>query len=292
MPINFLNTPKRSRKPRNIGLTSLIDNGVPTRHFSDVIESSPDLIDVVKFGWCTGIVTQDLEKKIQCLLDHHVEYYFGGTLFEKALSQNKLEDFYRFLKEYDCKIVEISDGTLSIPMEEKAKHIADFASEFHVISEVGKKDINEADNMPVSAWVEEILSDFAAGAEKVILEARESGMSGICDSSGNLRAGLVSGISDSKFRITDAIWEAPTKKLQTTLISTFGPNVNLGNIAFDDVIGLETLRLGVRSDTFHLYDENGEDYALAKTGRLKFTHPDLRKTQGFLAHRINDRRRS
>ena len=94
MSINFLNTPKRSRKPRNIGLTSLIDNGVPTSHFKDVIQSSPDLIDVVKFGWCTGLVTPDLEKKIQCLLDHHVEYYFGGTLFEKALSQNKLEDFY------------------------------------------------------------------------------------------------------------------------------------------------------------------------------------------------------
>ncbi len=285
MPINFLNTPARSRKPRNTGITSLIDNGVPTRYFKDVIASSPELVDVVKFGWCTAIVTADIEEKIQCLRDHQVEYYFGGTLFEKALSQNKLDDFYRFLKEYDCKIVEVSDGTLSIPMAEKAKHIADFAHEFHVISEVGKKDINEADNMPVSAWIEEILSDLAAGAEKVILESRESGMSGICDANGNLRAGLVTGITDSKFRITDAIWEAPNKKLQTILLSTFGPNVNLGNIAFGDVIALETLRLGVRSDTFHLYDESGEDYALAKTGRLKFSHPDLRKTQGFLAQR-------
>jgi len=292
MSNNFLNTPKRSRKPRNFGLTSLIDNGVPTRYFTDVIESSPDLIDVVKFGWCTAIVTPDLEKKIQCLLDNHVEYYFGGTLFEKALSQNKLEDFYRFVKQYDCKIVEISGGTLTIPMAEKARHIADFASEFHVISEVGKKDIHEADNMPVSAWIEEILSDLAAGAEKVILESRESGMSGICDANGNLRAGLVDGITGSRFRITDAIWEAPTKKLQTTLISTIGPNVNLGNIAFGDVIALETLRLGVRSDTFHLFDETGEDYALAKTGRLKFTHPDMRKTQGFLAHRLHERRKS
>jgi phosphosulfolactate synthase len=292
MPINFLNTPARSQKPRNIGLTSLIDNGVPTKYFTDVIASSPELIDVVKFGWCTALVTADLEKKIQCLLDHHVEYYFGGTLFEKALSQNKLDDFYRFLKQYDCKIVEISDGTLTIPMAEKAKHIADFACEFHVISEVGKKDINEADNMPVSAWVGEILNDLAAGAEKVILESRESGMSGICDASGNLRAGLVSGISESKFRITDAIWEAPTKKLQATLISTFGPNVNLGNIAFGDVIALETLRLGVRSDTFHLYDTSGEDYALAKTGRLKFAHPDMRKTQGFLAQRMTSKRQA
>lgn len=284
-PENFLNTPARSRKPRTVGITSLIDNGVPTRQFIDVISSTPELIDVVKFGWCTAMVTKDLDQKIQCLLDHHIEFYFGGTLFEKALSQNKLSEFRAFVKKHHCGIVEISDGTLTIPMKEKARHIADFAKEFHVLSEVGKKDIHEADNMPVSRWVDEILSDLEAGAEKVILESRESGMSGICDASGNLRAGLVDGISSSRFRMSDSIWEAPTKKLQTTLISTFGPNVNLGNIAFGDVIALETLRLGVRSDTFHLYDEHGEDYALAKTGRVKFTHPDMRKTQGFLVHR-------
>jgi phosphosulfolactate synthase len=285
MPSNFLSLPQRSSKPRSTGITSLIDNGVPTRYFMDVIESTPALIDVVKFGWCTSIVTPDLEKKIEYLTNNDIAFYFGGTLFEKSLSQGNLDGFYDFLKQFKCHIVEISDGTLSIPMREKAKHIASFAREFHVLSEVGKKDINEADNMPVSLWVEAILSDLEAGAEKVILESRESGMSGICDVNGNLRAGLVSSISRSKFRASDAIWEAPNKKLQTSLISTFGPNVNLGNIQFGDVIGLETLRLGARSDTFHLYDFTGSDYALAKTGRMTFAPPDSRTAAGFLSNR-------
>jgi phosphosulfolactate synthase len=285
MVTNFLNTPKRARKPRDIGVTSLIDNGVPTRYFEDVIESTPELVDVVKFGWCTAMVTDDLGRKIECLKKHNVAYYFGGTLFEKALSQKKLDAFYQFVKQHDCQIVEISDGTLDIAMAEKARHIKDFAREFHVISEVGKKDIDKADNMPVSAWIEAILNDLYAGAEKVILESRESGMSGICDASGNLRAGLVQSIGSSRFRITDAIWEAPTKKLQTTLISTFGPNVNLGNIAFSNVIALETLRLGIRSDTFHLYDTTGEDFAVAIEGRAPFRKPDNRRTAGFLADR-------
>lgn len=285
MPSNFLSLPQRSSKPRNTGITSLIDNGVPTRYFVDVIESTPALIDVVKFGWCTSIVTPDLERKIECLVANDIAYYFGGTLFEKALSQGNLDGFYEFLKQFNCHIVEISDGTLAIPMREKAKHIASFAKEFHVLSEVGKKDIDEADNMPVSVWVDEILSDLEAGAEKVILESRESGMSGICDAQGNLRPGLVSSIGHSKFRASDAIWEAPTKKLQTSLISTFGPNVNLGNIAFSDVIALETLRLGARSDTFHLYDITGSDYAFAKTGRMTFAPPDNRRAPGFLANR-------
>lgn len=251
---NFLDTPKRSAKPRDFGLTCLIDNGVPTRYFMDVVESNAHLIDVVKFGWCTALVTLDLEKKIQCLIENGVKYYFGGTLFEKALAQKKLDAFYRFLKRYDCQIVEVSNGTLPISVKDKARHIADFAKEFYVLSEVGKKDIDEADHMPISQWLAEIHSDLEAGAKRVILEARESGHSGICNSRGELREDLVESISNARFRATDAIWEAPTKSLQTSLVSTFGPNVNLGNIAFSDVIGLETLRLGLRSDTFSLYD--------------------------------------
>ena len=251
---NFLDTPKRIPKPRDFGLTALIDNGVPTRYFTDVVESDADLIDVVKFGWCTAMVTSELEKKIQCLVDNNVMFYFGGTLFEKALAQGKLDAFYRFLKHYKCEIVEISNGTLPLSAKEKARHIADFADEFYVLSEVGKKDIDEADDMPISQWIAEIHSDLAAGAKRVILEARESGKSGICDAQGRLRTDLVESISNARFNSSDAIWEAPTKALQAKLIAALGPNVNLGNIAFGDVIGLETLRLGIRSDTFNLYD--------------------------------------
>ena len=280
---NFLNTPLRSVKPRNHGVTSLIDNGVPTLQFIDAIESAAEYIDIVKFGWCTAIVTKDLERKIECLLSNNIEYYFGGTLFEKALSQNKLDHFYYFLKQYNCRIMEVSDGTLDIPIDEKARHISDFAREFHVLSEVGKKDIDEADHMSVSRWIDEIMSDLSAGAIKVILESRESGMSGICDSHGNLREDLVAGISNANFRISDAIWEAPNKKLQTNLIEFFGPNVNLANIHFDDVIGLETLRMGLRSDTFHLYNTEGTDFAKDLPGRPPLE--DRRHIPGFIANR-------
>jgi len=290
MPINFLNTPKRSEKPRNYGITSLIDNGVPTQYFIDVIESDAHLIDLVKFGWCTGLITKDLEKKIECLVKNNVEYYFGGTLFEKALSQNKMDEFYKFLKQYNCKIMEVSDGTLTIPGKEKAKHISAFAKEFYVLSEVGKKDIEEADHMPISRWIDEIHNDLAAGAKKVILESRESGKSGICDAQGNLRTDLVSSISKSRFRASDAIWEAPNKMLQTSLISSIGPNVNLANIAFGDVIGLETLRLGVRSDTFHLFNDAGSDYAVPQANRASFDHPDRRASSGLLSDRNKERR--
>lgn len=284
----FLNTPYRSSKPRSHGVTSLIDNGTSTRHFIDTIESYADLIDIVKFGWCTSVVTKDLKKKIDCLVSNRIEYYFGGTLFEKALSQNKLDEFHKFLRKYNCQIMEVSNGTLDISMEDKAKYISRYSESFHVISEVGKKDIDEADHMPVSRWIEEILSDLNAGAIKVILEARESGMSGICDSHGNLRADLLEGISHSSFRMSDAIWEAPNKQLQTSLISTFGPNVNLANIHFEDVIGLETLRLGLRSDTFNLYNAEGTDFAKIVPGRTSLIDQEHRKPFGFITERKSD----
>lgn len=282
---NFLDTPDRTQKPRNAGITSLIDNGVPTKYFKDAIESDAPLIDIVKFGWCTAIVTKDLEEKIDCLVKHNVEYYFGGTLFEKALSQNKLDGFYKMLKQYDCKLMEISDGTLSISRTDKTRHISEFAKEFCVLSEVGKKDIEEADNMPISRWIDEIHCDLAAGATKVILESRESGKSGICDANGNLRPDLVSSITKSRFRAADALWEAPNKMLQASLISSIGPNVNLGNIAFGDVVALETLRLGIRSDTFHLYRPAGSDSA-GRGDRASFTLPDRRSENGLITQRM------
>ncbi len=290
MTNNFLDTPKRSAKPRDHGLNSLIDNGVPTRYFIDVIESDAELIDFVKFGWCTGLVTKDLEKKIECLVKNNVDYYFGGTLFEKALSQNKLDAFHKFLHNFNCQFMEVSDGTLTISSSDKAKHIADFAKEFCVFSEVGKKDITEADNMPISRWIDEIHNDLAAGASKVILESRESGKSGICDANGNLRPDLVSSITKSRFRAADALWEAPNKMLQTSLISTIGPNVNLANIAFGDVVGLETLRLGIRSDTFDLYSASGSRFASLQDGRAPFDHPDRRGASGLLTDRVRQAR--
>ena len=290
MTHNFLDTPKRSIKPRDFGINSMIDNGVPTKYFIDVVESDAALIDFVKFGWCTALVTADLEKKIECLVANNVNYYFGGTLFEKALSQNKLDAFYKFLKDFDCKYMEVSDGTLTISSKDKAKHIGNFAKDFVVLSEVGKKDIDEANNMPISRWIDEIHSDLAAGATKVILESRESGKSGICDANGNLRTDLVESITKSRFRAADALWEAPNKMLQTSLISSIGPNVNLANIAFGDIVGLETLRLGIRSDTFDLYNATGSRYAELHGDRAPFDHPDRRGSSGFVGDRVRQAR--
>lgn len=259
LPHNFLDTPQRHGKPRQAGWTALIDNGVPTHYFMDVVRSDADLIDVVKFGWCTALVSRDLELKIQCLLDHDIHFYFGGTLFEKALSQNRLDGYYRFLKRYRCEIVEISNGTLPLTMREKARHIADFAREFCVLSEVGKKDSQQAERMSPSQWIDEIQADLQAGAARVILEARESGKSGICDTQGRLRTDVLAAISSSGLDFERAIWEAPTKSIQTRLIQAFGANVNLANIPFGDVIGVETLRLGLRSDTFDLYESPRAD---------------------------------
>jgi phosphosulfolactate synthase len=267
MTSNFLVTPDRNSKPRAYGITSLIDDGAPLNYFRDVIESDAHLIDIVKFGWCTSLVSRNIDKKIECLIEHNVEYYFGGTLFEKALSQNQLEAFYNFLKHYNCKMMEVSDGTLTLSRADKSSHISSFSKEFIVLSEVGKKDIDEADHMPISQWIDEIQHDLAAGASKVILESRESGVSGICDAQGNLRADLVSSISNSRFRMADAIWEAPNKMLQTSLITSIGPNVNLANIPFGDVLALETLRLGLFADSFNLNDNINSNHDISVQDR-------------------------
>ncbi|OCA88136.1 phosphosulfolactate synthase [Bacillus sp. FJAT-27225] len=245
-----LELPVREMKPRSRGLTILIDNGIPEALFKDTIKSSAGFVDFVKFGWGTSVVTHSLEGKISCLIENEVDYFFGGTLFEKFLSQSKLDDYYSYCKKYNCKYIEISNGTLPISNKKKAAYIADFSKEFHVFSEVGSKDSSvEADS---SEWLEFILEDFEAGASKVITEARESGTSGICHASGEMRLDIIDEIIESGLALDKMIFEAPNKKMQTSFILLAGPNVNLANIPFSDAIALETLRLGLRSDTFFI----------------------------------------
>ncbi len=247
---SFIAVPERQSKPRTTGLTCLIDPGLATGRFADVIRSHHPYIDYVKFGWGTALVTAELEQKIECLRRYDVEFFFGGTLFEKALHQRRLDDYYVFLRRWECGNVEISNGTLEMTNREKARHIADFSREFRVFSEVGFKDNGRSENMYPAQWVEYILEDFNAGATKVITEAREGGSSGICRSSGELRIGLIEEIVESIPLLDELVFEAPTKALQSHFVKRLGPNVSLGNIAFTDVIALETLRLGIRSDTF------------------------------------------
>lgn len=248
--------PNRTVKPRHDGINLLIDNGYPTGYFKDVIESMSDKIDFVKFGWCTSLVSRNIEEKIEILKDNNINYFFGGTLFEKFLQQNKLEEFKSFLNKHNCQYIEISNGTIDISNTEKCKYIKDFSKEFKVLSEVGLKDSQKSEEMSPRKWIEYMLEDLEAGSFKVITESREGGNSGICRSSGELRIGLIEEIIDSSLNLSDIIFEAPNKKLQIHFVKKIGTNCNLGNIAFSDVIGLETLRLGLRSDTFFSFENN------------------------------------
>jgi phosphosulfolactate synthase len=254
MNASSLDLPERTVKPRERGLSVLIDTGLPTRYFQDVVESSSTYIDLVKFGWGTSVVSDNLEKKIACLKEHDVAFFFGGTLFEKYYQQRKVSAYYDYCKRFGCQYMEISNGTIDLPNADKAKVISDFAGEFKVISEVGYKDSEQSQLLAPSVWITYIREDLAAGAYKVQQEARESGTSGVCRPDGTLRYGLIEDILSSGIDSNDLIFEAPNKALQTTFIRRLGSHVNLGNIPFSDVIALETLRLGLRSDTLLVFD--------------------------------------
>lgn len=245
--------PERQLKPRQHGLTVLIDNGVPLNLFRDTIESASDYIDYVKFGWGTSVISPHLEAKIEHLQTSGIHFFFGGTLFEKYLSQHKLNEFREFCLRSRATHIEISNGTLPISNREKARYIRDFSDEFIVFSEVGHKDTDISGLQHSSEWLESIQEDLEAGAYKVITEARESGTSGLCDAKGELRLDILDEIIGSGISLHQIIFEAPNKKLQTAFIKLAGANVNLGNIPFTDPIALETLRLGLRSDTFYTF---------------------------------------
>ncbi|MFN2747424.1 MULTISPECIES: phosphosulfolactate synthase [Bacillus] len=249
-----LKLPERHFKPRTKGITILIDNGVPLNFFKDTVNGAADYIDFVKFGWGTSLITKYLEEKIDCLKQNDVQFFFGGTLFEKFLCQDKIEDYYRYCKTYGCQYVEISNGTIRLSNKEKASFISDFAKEFHVFSEVGSKDSAISNEQESSEWIDYILEDLEAGAEKVITETREGGTSGLCKSDGEMRSQLIEEILRSGIKPDDLIFEAPNKKMQTCFIEKIGPDVNMANIPFQDAIPLETLRLGLRSDTFYLFE--------------------------------------
>jgi len=229
---------------RDGGLTHVLDKGLGPRAWEDVLETSGAYIDIIKLGWGTAFVTAGLERKLEILREKPV--VIGGTFFEVVYAKGQLDDYKRWLGELGITHVEISDGTVEIPRERKLELIEDFARDFTVLSEVGSKD-SEVVFAPYE-WVGWIKEEREAGAWKVITEAREGGTAGIFRPSGEMRTGLVDEIAHS-IDFHDLIWEAPTKGSQAWFIKQFGPGVNLGNIPPDEVIPLETLRLGLRGDT-------------------------------------------
>jgi phosphosulfolactate synthase len=229
---------------RDGGLTHVLDKGLGPRGWEDVLEVSGDHIDIVKLGWGTAYVTQNLRRKLDVLRGKPV--VIGGTFFEVVYVRDKLEEYKRWLQGLGIDHVEISDGTVEIPRERKLELIADFAKDFTVLSEVGSKD-SEVVFAPYQ-WVEWLKEEKDAGAWKVITEAREGGTAGIFRKDGDMRTGLIDEIAH-ELDFHDIVWEAPTKASQAWFIRHFGPEVNLGNIPPEEVIPLETLRLGLRGDT-------------------------------------------
>jgi phosphosulfolactate synthase len=232
--------------PRNAGLTHVIDKGLGPRAVEDLLETAGDFIDIVKLGWGTGYVTGNLGRKLALYREAGKPIVCGGTFLEAVWAKGKVEEYRSWLAGLGFTHVEISDGTLDIPREQKLELIADLAHDFTVLSEVGSKDADVV--YAPYQWVEWIKEELEAGAWKVITEARESGTAGIFRPTGEMRTGLVDEIvHEIDFR--DLIFEAPAKSAQAWFIKQFGPEVNLGNIPPDEVIPLETLRLGLRGDT-------------------------------------------
>lgn len=251
-----LELPNRENKPRSSGLTILLDNGLPINLFIDYVNNGEESIDFVKFGWGTSIISKNINEKISILKERNIHYFFGGTLFEKYCYQNKISDFLKYCESFDCEFIEISNGTISLSNSEKAKYISQFSNHFNVISEIGYKDQIKSNTLSINQWIEFIKEDLNAGSYKVITEARESGTSGICNEKGEVKGDIIRSIIDNNIPLDKMIFEAPNKNLQYYFISKFGPNVNLANIPFQEVISLETLRLGLRSDTLTLFEKN------------------------------------
>ena len=242
----FLGVPARPGKPRQIGLTHVMDKGMNIRDIEGMFDTAGEYVDIVKLGWGTSYVTNNLEKKIALYRFYETPVVCGGTLFEAVYARDRLDEFKAWLVEQRFSHVEISDGTIDIPRERKLELIADFARDFTVLSEVGSKD-DEVVFAPYQ-WVEWIKEELEAGAWKVITEGREGGTAGIYRPTGEMRTGLVDEIAH-EIDVANLIFEAPTKSSQAWFVKQFGPNVNVGNIPPDEVIPLETLRLGLRGDT-------------------------------------------
>jgi phosphosulfolactate synthase len=240
--------PARSRKPRTRGLTMVIDPGMATGAFLDVVSSHGELIDLVKFGWGTALVTRDLERKVAALREAGIGFYFGGTLFEHCVWTDRLDDLVALARHVGARHVEVSNGTIPLDQHAKAEYIRALSGEFQVISEVGFKDAGRSAQLTARDWVDAVREDLDAGARLVTTETRESGRSGIARADGHMRDEVLGAL----LRAVDPaclLFEAPTKELQVELIRSVGPDANLGNIAATDVVGVETLRLGLRADT-------------------------------------------
>ena len=250
------NIPERTQKPRNSGITMVMDKGLSIREIEDFLEVSGSHTDIVKLGWATSYVTPNLEKKLQVYKEAGIPTYFGGTLFEAFAIRNQFDDYRRVLDKYGMQYAEVSDGSMDIPHDEKCEYIRKLSEQVTVISEVGSKDA--AKIFAPYKWIALMKAEIEAGSWKVIAEGREAGNVGVFRPNGTAHTMLINHII-ARVDPKQILWEAPQKNQQVWFIKLFGANVNLGNIAPNDMIPLECLRLGLRGDTF--FDFLPPDYA-------------------------------
>ena len=243
-----LSTHNRQAKPRKDGMNLLIDGGLPTGLFEDYIHSFEPFIDGVKFGWGSGTVTPDIERKVACLKNLNISFWFGGTAFEIAYHSGKFSEYVSWVKKHGAPRFELSDGVIELAADARADLIKGLTQDFEVYTEVGSKDENVI--LSPSVWVEMIGADFDSGASRVILEGRESGAAGMYRKDGEVRTGLIDDVELSGVNVKHLIFEAPNKNQQVWFLNRFGRDCNLANLPFDQILNVETLRQGLRADTY------------------------------------------
>ncbi len=250
-----LDIPIRSQKPRNEGLTCINDRGVGLGAWEDALQMAGEYVDVVKLGIGTAYVMQNLEEKVAFLQSRDVHVVLGGTLFETFWAQGQVDAYYHFVKGLGLQYVEVSSGSYPIPLDDKVAIVQRFAKEFHVMAEVGSKD--DEKQMGITEQVAQAKALRQAGAGKVIMEGRASGLGGMYDREGKADDALIDAMTQA-LDIGDIIFEAPQEQQQIAFIRRFGPNVNLGNVPFEDILMLETERVGLRFDTLSATRPQGQ----------------------------------
>jgi phosphosulfolactate synthase len=248
--IQLSHLPQRTQKNRQNGLTMVMDKGLSLRQAEDMVSAGGDYIDFVKLGFGTSLVSKNVKEKVKLYQSANIKVYVGGTLLEAFIIRNQFEDYERYIDNLGLDAAEVSDGSIELNHDKKCEYINRLAKKYTVLSEVGSKE--EGVIIHPARWIKMMQNELEAGSFKVIAEARESGTVGIFHKNGSAHTMLINRIVN-KVKIENIIWETPQKSQQVYFLKLFGANVNVGNIGVDDVIPLETLRIGLRGDTFFTF---------------------------------------
>ncbi len=252
MNFNLTKLPPRTKQKRTFGITMINDKGLGMAEAENMLSVASTHIDMVKLAFGTAMVSSHVKEKIKLYQSHNIDVFFGGLLFEAFVIRNQFEDYIKMVDEHEISLIEISDGDIDIPHQKKCEFIKTLSARGRVISEIGSKDNDKVKITPPYRWIELMQAELNAGSSYLVAEAKESGHEGLYRDSGEVRQGLVAEIL-TKVPAEKIIWEAPEKDQQLYFIKLLGCNANLGNIEPNDAIPLETMRLGLRSDSFDFF---------------------------------------